>query len=123
MDRACREPPCSLSTPLSESRDYLCETSLPDSRFLTIYWPLKRGNVRGPNPESIWTGSSSSLTHSIVTNEETVPEYRTYISSRQMAPVFYHRTKFRATRTPRALRFGKGMKRNGRNPVPLVLNR
>lgn len=65
MDRALCEPPCGLSTLLSESWDYLCATSLPDGRFLTIYWPSKRGNVRGPNPESIWTGSSSSLTHRV----------------------------------------------------------
>lgn len=85
MARARSEPPCSLSTPLSESWDYLCGTSLPDGRFLTIYWPWERGYIRGPNPESIWTGSSSSLTHGIVTNRETIPEYRAYISKRRIA--------------------------------------
>jgi len=29
---------CSRNTLLSESQDYLCETSLPDGRFLAIYW-------------------------------------------------------------------------------------
>lgn len=36
----------SLSTRLSESWDYLCGTSLPDGRFLTIYWPWEMRPLR-----------------------------------------------------------------------------